>query len=305
MVNFIMIAFCIATGMLLRRANLIHNEAHKGINTWILYFALPAVSFKYIPKIIWSPQLFFPVFSAVLVWAGSWLFMEYYCRRKAYKQRSRSSLELAAGYSNTSFIGFPLIVAYFGETQLPIAIICDQTTFILLSTAGIVNALRANLRDGQRIEAKFMFRKLISFPPLIGCIAALALTRVTDLSVAEPFFDKLVATVGPLALFSIGLQLKFDGWKQQLSQISAAMIYKLLLAPLLVLLSALLFGVSGPVARISIFEAAMPTLVTSGIIAEQYHLNTKLVNLVIGFSIVLGLLTTAAWDILIRLFIAA
>ncbi|WP_343321915.1 AEC family transporter [Sphingobacterium multivorum] len=301
MVNFIMIAFCIAAGMLLRRTNLIHSEAHKGINTWILYFALPAVSFKYIPKIVWSSQLLFPVFSAILVWAGSWLFMEMYCRRKNYKQRSRSSLELAAGYSNTSFIGFPLIIAYFGEAQLPIAIICDQTTFILLSTAGIINALRANAQDGEAIDVKFMLRKLVSFPPLIGCITALMLSQLVDLSVAEPFFDKLVATVGPLALFSIGLQLKFDGWRQQISQISTAMSYKLILAPALVLLFALLLGVKGAVARISIFEAAMPTLVTSGIIAEQYHLNTKLVNLVIGFSIVAGLLTTAFWDFVIRL----
>jgi len=300
MVNFIMIAFCIAAGMLLRRTNLIHSEAHKGINTWILYFALPAVSFKYIPKIVWSSQLLFPIFSAVLVWAGSWLFMEWYCKRKSYKQRSRSSLELAAGYSNTSFIGFPLIMAYFGEAQLPIAIICDQTTFILLATAGIINALKANLQEGQSIDAKFMIRKLITFPPLIGCLLALTLSQLIDFSVAEPFFDKLVATVGPLALFSIGLQLKFEGWRQQFAQISTAMIYKLILAPTLVLLFALLLGVKGPVARISIFEAAMPTLVTSGIIAEQYHLNAKLVNLVIGFSIVIGLITTALWDLVIR-----
>lgn len=302
MVNFIMIAFCIAAGMLLRRTNLIHSEAHKGINTWILYFALPAVSFKYIPKIVWSSALLFPVFSAILVWAGSWLFMELYCKRKNYKQRSRSSLELAAGYSNTSFIGFPLIIAYFGEAQLPIAIICDQTTFILLSTAGIINALKANVHEGEAIDVRFMLRKLISFPPLIGCTAALLLSQFVDLSVAEPFFDKLVATVGPLALFSIGLQLKFDGWRQQVSQISTAMTYKLILAPLLVCIFALLLGVKGSVARISIFEAAMPTLVTSGIIAEQYHLNTKLVNLVIGFSIVAGLLTTLFWYFVIRIF---
>ncbi|MDM1294061.1 AEC family transporter [Sphingobacterium sp. N143] len=303
MVNFIMIVLCIAAGMLLRRTNLIHAEAHKGINTWILYFALPAVSFKYLPKIEWSSQLLFPIFSAVLVWAGSWLFMELYCKRKSYKQRSRSSLELAAGYSNTSFIGFPLIMAYFGEEQLPIAIICDQTTFILLSTVGIINALKANLHEGESISVRFMFGKLISFPPLIGCILALGLSPFVDLSMAEPFFDKLVATVGPLALFSIGLQLKFNGWRQQAAQISTAMIYKLILAPALVLLFALLLGVKGPAARISIFEAAMPTLVTSGIIAEQYHLNTKLVNLVIGFSIIIGLLTTACWEFVIRMLI--
>lgn len=300
MVNFIMIAFCIAAGMLLKRTNLIHADAHKGINTWILYFALPAVSFKYIPKIVWSSQMLFPVLSTVLVWAGSWVFMQWYCQRKSYKQRSRSSLELAAGYSNTSFIGFPLIMAYFGESQLPIAIICDQTTFILLSTAGIINALKANLHEGEAIDARFMLRKLITFPPLIGCVSALLLSQCVDLRPAEPFFDKLVATVGPLALFSIGLQLKFDGWRQQAAQISTAMLYKLVLAPLLVLFVALALGVKGPVARISIFEAAMPTLVTSGIIAEQYHLNTKLVNLVIGFSIVVGLLTTAVWDLVIQ-----
>ncbi len=74
------------------------------------------------------------------------------------------------------------------------------------------------------------------------------------------------------------------------------MLYKLMIAPALVMIAALVGGVTGDVARISIFEAAMPTLVTSSIIAEQYHLNTKLINLIIGASIIVGLLTTAIWD---------
>ena len=35
----------------------------------------------------------------------------------------------------------------------------------------------------------------------------------------------------------------------------------------------------------------MPTLITSSIIAEQFRLNTKLTNLIIGISIIVGFAT--------------
>ncbi len=76
---------------------------------------------------------------------------------------------------------------------------------------------------------------------------------------------------------------------------SASMLYKLILAPAIVLVMALLLGIKGNVAKITVFEAAMPTLVTSSIIAEQFRLNTKLTNLIIGVSIIVGFLTSAMW----------
>lgn len=298
MINFILIAFSISAGILFRYANLIPKDAHRSINTWILYLALPAVSFKYIPKIHWSQEMFFPALSTVIVWVGSWVFMEIYCRHKKYSQRSRSTLELASGYSNTSFIGFPLIMAYYSEHDLSIAIICDQVLFILLSTAGIICALKGNRKEKEEIKASIILKRLVSFPPLIGCISALFFSCIVDLSSAEPFFDKLVATVGPLALFSVGLQLKFKGWQQQIYQISMATLYKLILAPALVLLAALVFNVRAEIARISIFEAAMPTLITGSLIAEQFRLNARLVNLIIGVGMVIGLMTTGIWKVI-------
>ncbi len=291
-----MIAFCIVAGIIFRSTKLIPTDAHRGINTWILYLALPAVSFKYIPKIQWSTEMLFPAVSSVIVWAGAWIFMELYCRYKKYGQRSRSTLELASGYSNTSFIGFPLIIAYFGEQDLSIAIICDQMMFVLLSTAGIINALKGNRKETEGIKASTILRRLLTFPPFIGCSLALILSHFFDLSFAEPFFDKLAATVGPLALFSVGLQLKFKGWRQEISQISMTMLYKLMIAPALVLIAALAIGIKGNIARISVFEAAMPTLITSSIIAEQFRLNSRLINLIIGVSILVGFLSTAFWS---------
>ncbi|MCA4777970.1 AEC family transporter [Empedobacter stercoris] len=303
MTNFILIAVCIIAGMVFKATKSIHPDAHKGINTWILYLALPAVSFKYLPKVEWSQEMLFPILSTVVIAVGSLFYMKFYSKAKGYSERSQRSLELASGYSNTSFIGFPLISAFYGEQYLSIAIICDQTMFLCLSTIGIVSALKGGSNGSGTISSSFILKRLFTFPPFLGCISALILSQFVDLSPTEPFFDKLAATVGPLALFSVGLQLKFNGWRKLWSQISMSMVYKLIIAPAVVMLLALVIGIKGDVAKISIFEAAMPTLVTSSIIAEQFKLNTKLTNLIIGISIIVGFFTAAVWYEMIELFI--
>ncbi|KAA0130769.1 AEC family transporter [Chryseobacterium sp. SN22] len=294
MVNFVLIAVCIIAGMVFKATKSIHPDAHKGINTWILYLALPAVSFKYLPKVQWTAEMLFPIVATFLISVFCFFFMKFYSRYKGYSGRSQSTLELISGYSNTSFIGFPLVAAFYGENLLSIAVICDQTMFLALSTLGIIAAVKGGGRSGE-VSTKFILKRLITFPPLIGCIAALVLSRFIDFSSAEPFFDKLAATVSPLALFSVGLQLKFNGWKKFIPQMSVSMFYKLILAPTLVLGLALIAGIKGNVAKITVFEAAMPTVLTASIIAEPFRLNTKLTNLTIGFSIIAGLFTSAIW----------
>ncbi|MNL41128.1 Membrane transport protein [compost metagenome] len=76
-----------------------------------------------------------------------------------------------------------------------------------------------------------------------------------------------------------------------------------MLAPALVLLAALSLGIKGDIARVSIMEAAMPTLITASMVVQQFRLNTKLINLIIGLGIILSLFTTALWSYIISIFI--
>lgn len=299
MVNFILIGVCIIAGLLFRATKSLPSDAHKGINAWILYLALPAVSFKYLPKVQWSLEMLFPIFSTLIIAIGGGFFMSWYSKYKGYSRRSHSTLQLISSYSNTSFIGFPLITAFFGESLLSIAIICDQTMFFALSTLGIITAVKGGGGPG-RVSVKFILKRLFTFPPFLGCITALITSQFINWEFAEPFFDKLALTVGPLALFSVGLQLKFSGWKKLLPQMSTTMLYKLIIAPLIVIVCAILLGVKGDIAKISVFEAAMPTVVTSSIIAEQFKLNTQLTNLTIGFSILVGFLTSTLFYFIIE-----
>lgn len=298
MSNFLLIAICILAGIFFRKTRSLPKDAHKGINAWIINIALPAVSLKYLPHTEFTANLLFPALSPVVVWLCGWLYMTIYAaKNKKMSKASQGGLKLTSALSNTSFVGFPLIMAYFSEKELAIAIICDQVTFALLSTIGVVVAIRSS--QNKKLEAKVVAKKVLTFPPIWGCVLALVLPHFINLAPLDPLFDKLASTVGPLALFSIGLQLKFGGWFSEIKHISFALAYKLLLAPLVVAVLAIVFGLKGMIPKIAIFEAAMPTLLTAGIIADQYNLNPKLANLVIGVGIVLAFITTAIWWLLL------
>ncbi len=273
-------------------------NAHKGINAWIIYLALPAVSFKYLPHIQWTRELMIPAVAPIIIWLCAWA----YCRSYAYINKlpkaTEGGLKLTTGLANTSFIGFPLIMAYFSEKELSIAIICDQVTFMLLSTAGIIVAIHSSKLE--KLTPMVVVKRLFRFPPFFCFIAALTLPHFINLSPLDPLFDKLAVTVGPLALFSIGLQLRFDGWKEEIKHISFALFYKLLLAPALILLLLLVLGMKGMIAKITLFEAAMPTLLSSGIVADEYGLNPRLCSLIIGIGIVLSFITTGIWWCIMR-----
>ena len=286
--------------MLLRRSKSLPHDAHKGINAWLIYLALPAVSFKFLPHIQWSTQLLLPVISPVIIWVGGWLFIKAYALKAGLSKATEGALKLTSGLSNTSFIGFPLIMAYFGEKERGIAIICDQVTFALLCTAGVVVAI--NSSGKHTLPTKLVLKKLVLFPPFIACVAALTVPHFLNISILEPLFDKIAVTVGPLALFSVGLQLKFTGWREELKNLNIGLLYKLVIAPALVLVVVLIFSLKGTIAHISIFEAAMPTLVTSGIVAEEYGLNTRLSNLMIGAGIIAAFASTAIWFEVLKLF---
>lgn len=293
MINFIIIGVCIIAGMLFRHAKALPADAHKGINAWIIYLALPAVSFKYLPHIHWSSQLLLPALMPVIVWIGSWLFLRIYSAKNKLPKTSHGAMMLSSGLSNTSFVGFPLIMAYFSDKELGIAVICDQVTFMMLSTAGVLAAINASQKH--ELSAGMIIKKVLCFPPFLGCVCALTIPHFIDISVLNPLFDKLALTVAPLALFSIGLQLNFTGWQKELKNIGAALIYKLMIAPALVFGAAWVMGEKGTIPQIAVFEAAMPALLTSGVVAEEYNVNPQLSSLIIGISIVIAFATTALW----------
>jgi predicted permease len=117
---------------------------------------------------------------------------------------------------------------------------------------------------------------------------------------AIPLLDKLVATMSPLALFSIGLQLQLREIKREWHLLSAGLLYKLVLAPCLILVLALFMQSSGNLPRISVFEAGMSTHITANLLAAQYKLNSQFSSLIVGTGIVAGFISSTCWYLLLQ-----
>ena len=266
------------------------HDSYKSVNAWVINIALPAVALKYLPKVEWDISLALPVLTALIVWVGSYFFIQLVSRFVKMDPRTKAALFLTAGLGNTSFMGFPLSEAYYGEEGLKLAILVDQGCFIVMSTFGIMTASKASTEGHFKMAP--IIRKILTFPPFIAFCLAFLLPPFIPFAPIEPLLDMLGATLIPLALFSVGLQLKLRFSRADLRYINMALVYKLILAPLLVLGIALGIGVDGMHAKISVFEAGMAPMVTGAIIATDYNLNPKLANIILSIGIPLSLLTT-------------
>ncbi|GLB49231.1 AEC family transporter [Neptunitalea lumnitzerae] len=296
MINFIIIFFCIVSGVLLKKYKYLPQDSHKSVNAWLINIALPAFALKYIPKIEWSTELILPLSMPLVVWIGSYLFINLIAKKYAMTRATKTALILVSGLGNTSFLGFPLTQAYF-ENGLQVAVLCDQACFIITSTFGIIIALKASQET--KVKPLFLVRKVFSFPPFVVSLIALITAPFIDYSPMEEFLNIIGATLVPLALFSVGLQLNIKNWRTDIRLISLSLLYKLMIAPSVILLLSLLMQSSGLIKQVTIFEAAMAPMVTAAIIAADYNLNPKLANMILGLGIPISLITTFIWSLII------
>jgi malate permease and related proteins len=102
--------------------------------------------------------------------------------------------------------------------------------------------------------------------------------------------------LAPLALVSVGLQLRLDAWRGNRAPLALGLTYKLVAAP--ALLAAFYFGVLGLSdgnMRVAVLEAAMGPQIGGAIVASQYGLNPGLVTLMVGAGTLLAFVTASGW----------
>ena len=295
MTNFILIVCCVSAGIIMSALRILPKDSHKSINAWLLYVALPSLALRFVPEIEWGMQMLLPGISPIIVWIGAWLFASIYSKKMRLDKATQTALIVTCGLGNTAFLGFPMIAAFYGEEQIHHAIVFDQITFLLFSTVSVIVILRAAGGTENKPDFIYVIKKVFRFPPFIASLLALTLSPFVDFSPMNPLLDKFVATLSPLALFSIGLQLKIGDWKKEIGPLSAGLFYKLLLAPFLIFVFAYAMQGSGNLARITVFEASMSSHITVSLLASQYNQNSRLCALMVAFGLIANFVTAGLW----------
>lgn len=296
-----MIFVWIGAGLLARRAGA-SAAALAALNRFIIWFSLPATILLALHALRWDPSYWIPVSMAWIVFGVSIAVFAAAGRALSWSSKTVGALVLTAGLGNTSFLGFPLLRALYGEGAMPVAVLTDQPgSFLVLSTLGL---LAASYFSAGRTTLAALLGRMARFPPLWALIAAVLLRPVAFGAGVETVLRWGMKSLVPLALVSVGAALSLDRahLARERGPLSLGLAYKLVLAPLgMALLLVACLGHRGEAVRITLVEAAMGPMITGAIVAVEHGLEPELCSLMVGLGVPLCLITVPLWAKLLAL----
>jgi predicted permease len=114
-------------------------------------------------------------------------------------------LNLNCRAGNTSFLGFPIIEALYGQEGMKTAILVDQRNFC--SSLHFRNYRGYYVLKGSQIAFRFLKNY---FPPFITFVVACLMNVFRFPRMDSVYSSEVGSGVTPLALVSVGLQLRFE-----------------------------------------------------------------------------------------------
>jgi predicted permease len=201
-------------------------------------------------------------------------------------------LMLLAILGNTSFLGIPVVTSYMGEDSIPYIMVYDQLgNFIALATYGtfIANYYSSN----SKVTFKLITYKVVTFPPFIALIIGLLLMGTQFNEISTKILESFSATIIPIALVSVGLQLQLKMLKSEIKPFSVAIIVKLIISPIIAIIACAIFGWNNTASTVSIMEAGMSAMISAGAIATMAGLAPKLSAAIVGYGTIISLFTTS------------
>ncbi|NDV19285.1 AEC family transporter [Pseudodesulfovibrio sp. JC047] len=301
MVNFILLCVCFVLGLAIRMAGIVDEKGPAALNAVVIYMSMPALALLYAHSLPMGVELIFPAAMGWIVFAIGYVFFTVLGKIFDWDEKTVVCLTLCVGLGNTSFVGLPMIETFFGQQYIGIGMLCDTGgSFLALAIPGIILAAKVS---GAEVNGPMVAKKVLLFPPFLAVVLGIALQPVTYPDWVTGVLTRLGSTLSPLALLSVGMTLSVNSLRGHTRELLWGLGYKLVLAPLIILLLYMVvLGKTDVVTRVTVFEAAMGPMVTGGIIAMSHGVKSSLAVALVGVGTVVSFATLPAWYAVIQLF---
>ena len=287
MENFLLIAVFVLLGIMFRRVEAFPPETVQVLNMFALYVSLPAVILLKVPQITFSGEILAPILMAwgALFLSAALVLMA--ARIFAWPRPAVGVLLLVVPIGNTSFMGVPIITAFFGDAGLRHLVVYDQfgTMLIFASYGSLILALYG--REGA-LNLRQVLKRILLFPPSMALAAGLATLPWGYPVQVERLLQITAGTLTPLVMTAIGFQLRLRLQPTLRAPLCFGLGLKLVVAPLAALTLCRLLGMGGLAVDVSILEAGMPPMVTAGALAVVAGMNAELSTALVGLGLLLS-----------------
>lgn len=295
-------------GYLAAQRHLLPDSAIPGLNSFVLFFALPCMLYRFGAS---QPlaQLLDPV--VLVVYTTAQLLIVFFTVAMTLSSRvhikDASFGALVAAFPNSGFMGVPLLAALLGPAATGPVITAILIDMVLTSSLCIALAMSHREVDaptdtGARAAALRSLRGVVT-NPLPWAIALGAVASVTGLQLPGPIESivKMLADAAtPVALFTIGAVLWRAGQhahtRTPVALYLPVALIKLLLHPLLVLLlGGAARALGAPITTFQILvltlAAALPSASNVSLLAERYRADNGRVARIILSSTAMAFVT--------------
>ncbi len=259
------------------------------LNKSILYVCLPALILKIMPSLELKKGLWpIPVSHWLVLFCLSGLLI---LTSKIFKldRQTTGCLLILIPLGNTSFLGYPMVEAFFKDSGLPYAILYDQLgSFLGLA---LYAPFIVAIYSGEERPSIMIFLKSIGrFPPLIALLLSFFLKDIFLMKNVQMILLPLSKGIVPLAMMTVGLQFQAP-CKGQGLPLSLGLFFKMVLSP--VLTSLLFFNIGNVnfAEKVIIFQSAMPPMISAAILAAEKDLKKDLAMNLMGFGLLFAFLT--------------
>ncbi|WP_421568339.1 AEC family transporter [Stenotrophomonas sp. PD6] len=291
---FALILTMLGLGMLFARLRALPDNSAEVLNRVVLLVCLPAAVLTYVPRLQLDVSLIGLMATPWLLMLATVALVSLATRVFGFARDVHAVLLICVALANSSFIGYPMVRALLGDHALPYAVVYDQFgTFVLLSTFGLY--VIARYSGDTPPTARQVLGRIARFPPLWALLFALTLMPVQPPGWIGTGLKQLADAMLPLVMLAVGLSIRLRLSRGELAPLGIGLVLKLVLMPALALPIAWAFGLQGTLLQVNVLESAMPTMITAAALAISHRLAPRLAAALVGYGILLSLLTLPAW----------
>jgi len=286
----------VALGYLLRHIKLV-NDHGVGVLTTITYnIALPILIFSSITKYSFTEVFNWGSIVASFIGIALTAITAFLLTKALKIHAYRASAFMLASYrSNTTFVGFPILLGMYGELALAKSsvVVGFLTAPVLIATVYILKKYSSEPSSGTKIN----FLTLLD-PLIIGSFLGL-LVSFFKLKMPAPVseFMNMLGSMGiPLALISIGASFRFKKLKHHIALLGVSAFLKLVFLPLVILLlSIYVFHLPVTDRNVIVASFMTPVAVSTFIFTRQYKSDSEFMASALIFSTMISIFTTTFW----------
>ncbi len=277
-------------GQLLRHLPAFPKETDKILNLYVIYIALPALTLQQVQKLHFNKDIISPLLMPWAVILFSSMAVLLVCKMLRCSRDITGSLLLMVPLGNTSFLGIPMVERFFGPAGISYAVLYDQFgSFLALSTYGtLILALYSSQAKPNFLST---VKRMLLFPPFLALLFALCLHGVAYPKWVTGFLSMTAASMVPVVMVAIGFQMRLLLAKEELLPLASGLIIRLLVTPILFIYCCKILHLTSQATRVSLFETAMPPMVTAGALASIAGLKPRLSSALAAYGILAAFIT--------------